>query len=265
MSGTRPGPSTAPDVRTYFDGESTRYLEQRYQRPGCDQLSYATRRRLALEMLDPAPGRILDIGSGPGVLTASLLQRGTGLCEVDISLEMLRESRRVLARDGDTRRAAFVEGQLPQLPFPDASFDTVMCIGVLAYLEHPPDGMREIRRVLRPGGAAIVQVSNSRCVTARVHSGLRRLYHRVRARLGKSSAPHLDIPMAPFRYGPLARDLSSAGLRPEVWAFYDFRPPLLEWVAPGLALAVTRRLQALERSRATRGLSEGAVVRTRAF
>jgi SAM-dependent methyltransferase len=251
-------------VRAYFDGESTRYLEQRYQRPGCDQLSYASRRRLALEMLDPAPGRILDIGSGPGVLTASLLERGTRLCEVDISLEMLRESRRLLARDGHAGRATFVEGRLPQLPFPDGSFDTVTCIGVLAYLDHPPDGMREIRRVLRPGGAAIVQVSNSRCVTARLHSALRRIYHHVRAGLGGPSVPHLDIPMAAFRYRQLERDLCSAGLRPEAWAFYDFRPPLLEWLAPRLALAVTRRLQVLERARATRGFSEGAVVKTRA-
>jgi SAM-dependent methyltransferase len=177
---------------------------------------------------------------------------------------MLRESRRLLARDGHAGRATFVEGRLPQLPFPDGSFDTVTCIGVLAYLDRPPEGMREIRRVLRPGGVAIVQVSNSRCVTSRMHSGLRRAYHRARAALGGRAVPHLEIPMAAFRYPQLDWDLRSARLVPESWAFYDFRLPLVEWLAPGVALAFARRLQGLERSRAMRGFSEGTVVKARA-
>ena len=264
MSDPRRGPGIAPDIRSYFDSESTRYLQERYGRPSCDQLSYASRRRLALGMLDPAPGRILDIGSGPGVLTAALLDHGDRVCEVDISLEMLRESRRALARAGGPGRVTVAQARLPELPFPDGSFDTVTCIGVLAYLASPRDGIREIRRVLRSGGVAIVQVSNSRCVTSRVHSSLRRAYHRARAALGGPAVPHLEIPMTAFQYPQLDRDLRSARLAAESWAFYDFRPPLLEWLSPRAALALARRLQRLERSQTLRGLSEGTVVKARA-
>lgn len=48
-----------------------------------------------------------------------------------------------------------------ELPFPDASFDYVLCIDVLPHIPRPADAVREARRVLRPGGTFIVDVTNS--------------------------------------------------------------------------------------------------------
>lgn len=259
MSQTRP-----PDVRTYFDQESSRYLDERYARPSCDQLSYQNRRRLALELLGRGPGRVIDIGSGPGVFTSELLARGFKITEVDVSLEMLRESRHRIQQGPSARHVLFIEGRLPNLPVVDSTFDAVLCIGVLAYLGDPAASLREIRRVLKPGGIVVLQVSNALCPTSRLHSLLRRGYRRLGEALGGTAYPHLRIPLATFRLRDLRQALEMARLRVDSWARYDFRPPFLEWVAPSVALAASRRLQHFERSETLGWVAEGLVLKARA-
>ena len=256
----------APDVRTYFDRESSRYLDERYLRPSCDQLSYQNRRRLALELLGPGPGRIVDIGSGPGVFSSELLTRGFRVVEVDVSLEMLRESRRRIESDSRERgrRIRFVEGSLPGLPLAAGAFDAALCIGVLAYVRDPSESIREIRRILKPGGLVVLQVSNALCLTARLHSALRGAYRRLGEALGGPAYPHLRIPLTSFRLGALRGVLERAGFQVDSWVRYDFRPPLVEWVAPSAALAVTRKLQRLERCEAVGWAGEGLLLRGRA-
>jgi ubiquinone/menaquinone biosynthesis C-methylase UbiE len=253
-----------PDVRAYFDQESSRYLDERYVRPSCDQLSYQSRRRLALELLGHAPGRVVDIGSGPGVFTAALLARGSRVTEVDVSLEMLRQSRRRLPGEVDHPPVLFVEGGLPGLPFADATFDAALCIGVLAYMRDPAESLREIRRVLKPGGVLVLQVSNALCTTARLHAVLRRGYRRLGEALGGPAYPHLRIPLATFRLRGLRRTLAGERVQVETWTRYDFRPPLLEWLAPSAALAVSLRLQRFERANGVGWAAEGLVLRARA-
>jgi SAM-dependent methyltransferase len=254
----------APQVRRYFDEESSRYLQKRYGGSTCEQLSYESRRRLALELLGNGPGRVIDIGSGPGVFSAELLGRGFRIVEVDISLEMLRESRGRIRAAASGSSVRFVEAGLPGLPFADETFDAALCIGVFAYLPDPAESFREIRRVLRPGGVAIIQVSNALCVTARLHGLIRRVYRRLGEALGGPAYPHLRIPLASFRLRTLRRILEGEGFRLDSWARYDFRPPLLEWMAPSMALAMSRRLQRLERSEAMGWAAEGLVLRMRA-
>jgi SAM-dependent methyltransferase len=104
------------------------------------------------------PPAILEIGPGPGHLAERLLAlipdaRWTGL---DVDPSMLEAARGRLARAGVADRAAFVEGDVAALPFGDAAFDLVVS-SLSAH--HWPDaeaGFREIRRVLRPGAAALV-------------------------------------------------------------------------------------------------------------
>jgi SAM-dependent methyltransferase len=114
-----------------------------------------SRRRLAaaLERALPARGdtlRLLDIGCGTGHHMAELRARGFETSGVDGSEEMLARARQV--NPGADLRAADVDS----LPFPDASFDYVVCIEVLRYLPDPNACLREIARVLRPGGMALV-------------------------------------------------------------------------------------------------------------
>ncbi len=104
------------------------------------------------------PPAILEIGPGPGHVAERLLAqlpeaRWTGL---DVDPEMLEAARGRLARAGLADRAALVEGDVAALPFEDAVFDLVV---TSLSAHHWPDaeaGFREVRRVLRPGAAALV-------------------------------------------------------------------------------------------------------------
>jgi len=97
---------------------------------------------------------VLEIGSGTGVLLRTLRDRGCHMRGVDLNPELIEEAQRWFGPLPIQR----VEGV--SLPFPDESFDVVMSFDVF---EHIPDSdahLREVRRVLRTGGAYLIQTPN---------------------------------------------------------------------------------------------------------
>jgi ubiquinone/menaquinone biosynthesis C-methylase UbiE len=93
--------------------------------------------------------RLLDVGVGTGHHLAQLRAHGYDGTGVDGSPEMLERAR--AANPGaDLRRA-----DVSSLPFGDGEFDLVVCIEVLRYLEDSGPCVREIARVLRPGGRCV--------------------------------------------------------------------------------------------------------------
>ncbi len=104
-----------------------------------------------LEPLLPRPGaHLLDVGCGTGHHLARLRECGYTAAGVDGSPEMLAKARQ--QNPGADIRLADVEA----LPFADAQFDGVVCIEVLRYLPSPEQCVREMARVLKPGGVALV-------------------------------------------------------------------------------------------------------------
>jgi demethylmenaquinone methyltransferase/2-methoxy-6-polyprenyl-1,4-benzoquinol methylase len=106
-------------------------------------------RRALADALAPRDGeRVLDVATGTGMVAAELLSRAD--CEVvgvDQSAEMLAGAR---ARFGE--RVVLVQGQAEALPFADASFDALSFTYLLRYVDDVPATLRELARVLRPGG-----------------------------------------------------------------------------------------------------------------
>ncbi len=99
--------------------------------------------------------RILDVGSGAGQILRHLLRRthiDAQLVAFDLSAQMLRRARKKLKND----RPAYVAGDLMRMPFAEESFDCVTCGWVLEHLPDPKPGLREIGRVLKPGGRALI-------------------------------------------------------------------------------------------------------------
>jgi len=105
------------------------------------------------------PGmRLLDVGCGPGSITRGLAERVAPgqVVGLDLSRETLAAARQDAAARGlDNLR--YEEGSVYQLSFPDASFDVAYAHQVFQHLREPGAALREMLRVVRPGGLVAVR------------------------------------------------------------------------------------------------------------
>jgi arsenite methyltransferase len=112
-----------------------------------------------MRLLDPRPGeRILDVGCGSGRATRYLGDRVGPEGQVvgaDRPSAAMRPLRETIRHDG-RGNIAVVAATADSLPFPDASFDAVICVNVLEAVPDRQRALGEIRRVLEPGGRALV-------------------------------------------------------------------------------------------------------------
>jgi ubiquinone/menaquinone biosynthesis C-methylase UbiE len=106
-----------------------------------------------------SPGMsVLDCGCGPGSITAGLAELVAPGEVVGLDIEERQlEAARALARERSLDNLRFVQGSVYDLPFPDASFDVAVAHFVLEHVSDPLRSLREIRRVLRPGGIAAIK------------------------------------------------------------------------------------------------------------
>ena len=150
-------------VNAFFD-ESKPWQGDLYQ-PQDDYFArvIVRRKEYAVEMLKALPesgrGKALDIGCGSGVYLKELLALGFDAVGMDLSQEMLEVSR----QNNDPLRGAqlhLVGGDVEHLPFKDAEFDLVLCIGVMGYLLSDEQALSEIRRIVKPGGALLLNLTN---------------------------------------------------------------------------------------------------------
>jgi len=117
------------------------------------------------DLLDLRPGMtVLDLGCGEGRHAFEAYRRGASVVAVDWGVPEVATTKRWLgaieaageAREGS--RYEVVRGDLLALPFPDASVDRVIASEVLEHIPDDATAMREIFRVLRPGGRVAVTV-----------------------------------------------------------------------------------------------------------
>jgi len=122
--------------------------------------------------------RLLDICCGPGMLSAAAAKRGASAVGLDFPgvVAFARE----LVPD-----AEFQSGDATQLPFPDKSFDAIVCGYGIMHVPDAEQAMREMLRVLRPGGRVAMTVWNNETPT----NGLGLVYAAVKAHA------NLNVPM----------------------------------------------------------------------
>ena len=135
-----------------FDARTARFLENAYR--GSD---FARRRRMSFDALRLKPGdRIADIGCGNGILTADIARAvgATGRVHgIDPSADM-RET--AAERCNDFVTVEIVSGSATDLPLAPASCTKAVSVQVFEYLDDIPAALREIFRILVPGGRVVI-------------------------------------------------------------------------------------------------------------
>lgn len=108
-----------------------------------------------LEFLAPVEGkRVLDAGCGDGTYSIAAAERGALVTGVDLSADMLAMARARSAARGVT--VDWRQGDVMALPFPDSSVDLATAITLLCLLPDPRAAVRELSRVLVPGGRLVI-------------------------------------------------------------------------------------------------------------
>jgi len=118
----------------------------------------AWRRRLAALVGRDRPERVLDLATGTGDVLTALSEAGAaqGAVGLDMSGEMLALAQAKLRRSGAPRSFTAVRGDATVTAFPDGAFDAVTVAFGIRNMPDAAAALREMRRVLKPGGRAYV-------------------------------------------------------------------------------------------------------------
>lgn len=195
------------------------------------------RQQFALEMLEaviPRSSKILDAGCGSGEIAAKLMERGYDVWGIDLTEPMIRRARKLCGSD------QFQVGDIENIPFPDNTFDAAVSLGVIQYLPSEEQALREMRRVLKPGGQAVIAIPSGSAPLQRMDAVvvslcrmLRPAYYLLKYRFRGRPAPSPETPAGivhrRFYRGRWLRLLRGLSFEPEEWICYGwgwFRSPL---------------------------------------
>ena len=140
-----------------FDEKEAAETERSYLTP-----DIAATRAVVMELLAPGPGdRVLDVGSGPGILLRDIAGAvgPSGLAAgIDISAPMTAIARQ---RCRDLANVEIMAGDATDLPWPDAHFDRAVSTQVYEYVHDLGLAFAELNRVLKPGGRAVIMATDA--------------------------------------------------------------------------------------------------------
>src|SRR5512144_3003484 len=135
-----------PDEENYLHGYSAEHRAFLSSRTATRQAAFF------LPFLKPGM-RLLDCGCGMGALTTSLAEWLAPGDVIGIDRESSQvEAARAWATEKGVHNVRFEVGNIYEIPYPEASFDAVFAFTVLEHVREPLRAMKEMRRVLKPGG-----------------------------------------------------------------------------------------------------------------
>lgn len=155
--------------------------------------------------VDWAGKDVLDLGCAGGFMAEALVERGAQVTGIDPAAQAIEAARARAAQMGQDIRYDVGVGE--ELPYADASFDAVVCVDVLEHVTDLDQVMREVARVLRPGGTFAYDTINrnplARLATITVAEDILKL-------LPKGT----HDPAMFIKPGELTRSMTEAGLTP---------------------------------------------------
>jgi len=219
-----------------FHDELASGWEKKYLRGG-----FARRKSFFLHNVFPLlgpPGYWLDAGCGSGTFSRMLAQSGHTVLGVDASEQMLIEATDNIGDLAGRLSFRLIE-TVESLPFPDESFDGVICLSVLEYLECPDDALKEMSRILKPGGTIIFSVPHG-------HSFLRsiqKIYRRLGISQREKSVRYLDYSRFESTPQEMAQAVRKYGMLVyEIVGFDPIMPNIIHAVLrPSLFYAICKK------------------------
>jgi demethylmenaquinone methyltransferase/2-methoxy-6-polyprenyl-1,4-benzoquinol methylase len=189
-------------------------------------------RRAMVARVNANPGqRVLDVAAGTGLVSRALVERyGCRVVALDQSAPMLARARSMLAAKPElAARIELVEGEAEALPFADGEFDHLTFTYLLRYVDDPAATLRELARVVKPGGRIA-------CLEFCVPKGVWLWFWRLYTRL-----------LLPALGRLASRQWFEAGrfLGPSIEGFYDRQPldrQLQLWAEAGIGNVGSRRM-----------------------
>jgi 2-polyprenyl-3-methyl-5-hydroxy-6-metoxy-1,4-benzoquinol methylase len=196
-------------------------LDGHYSYQGSDWVRYTHRLRINriekliadLRAADTGDGRprALDAGCGHGVYSIIAAEKGYDVVAVNIDERELEETAAWVAERGLEDRVDLRLGDIRKLDYPDSVFDLVICSEVLEHLDDPVPGARDLFRVLKENGTAIISMPNMACLYGLLQwtyrkSGLRTL-------MGKPPLNEHQLQHERFTYRKIRTFLEDVGFR----------------------------------------------------
>lgn len=197
--------------------------DQRYARGGFRRRAEFFRAQI-LDRL-PAGGDWLDVGCGSGFFSRMIAPQASSILGVDGSAEMVEVARTLAGRDNLAAKVSFQTiATVEALPLAPLTFDGVLCLSVLEYLEDPHACVAEIARVSRPGAKIALSVPYA-------GSWIRRalkLASAVRAQVSRGQA-YLASSRWTWSRRDAAAMIEQSGLRLEHMQLFDPALPRAAW------------------------------------
>ncbi|MGH9685851.1 MAG: class I SAM-dependent methyltransferase [Candidatus Acidiferrales bacterium] len=231
-------------AETGFVGDKADTYAQKYADETPAGFALRVRRQRVLQLFDKPGGKVLDVGCGPGEMVDDLLNLGCEFWGVDPSARMIEICRR---KYSEIHKVNFQLGPAEQLDFADGQFDAVVCMGVIDGLQSAGAALREMGRVLKPGGTIIITFSNHRSPYAwwkgfvyyRALAVMRRIFH------PRLKHDPIFVRRRLFTPQTATELLASFGMRAErtVGYFYNIILSPLDEIWPAATLWVNRKLE----------------------
>ena len=163
---------------------------------------------IAQRIASHAPSSVLETASGTGIVTRALrdaLPANTQLTATDLNVDMLEIAQ---AKFRSNEQVAFQPADASALPFPDASFDAVICQFGVMFFPDTDKSYREVRRVLAPGGRYMFSVWD-----AHRYNPFGRIAHEVIGSFFPADPPKFyEVPFSYYLIDPIKESLMAAGL-----------------------------------------------------
>ena len=188
-----------------------------------------SRRRFAIDMIEAKVSngsKVLDVGCGTGHLAAELARRGYQAWGTDLSEAMIQYAQE------HYDAARFQVADIEKIPFPDNTFDGIVCLGVMEYLASDEPALREMHRILKPGGHAVITTPSSICPffymdrgLIRVRFAIRPLTGTIRRMMGGQQRPAQPYPKVQhrrYRKGSWVKSLAANGFVLEDWVCHSW-------------------------------------------